>query len=83
MKSIIAAALLAVSATAACADNLDAYSADFGGPTPVVNVCSFEFKSVSQLAACWDANGSSSKQFGSEGGSDSGDSGEGSDGGSK
>lgn len=59
----------------------ETFVADDSGIERVTNVCENEFKTVAQLAACWEANGSSSKQFGSEGGSDSGESGEGEGGG--
>ncbi len=75
MKSVLTALFLLASASAASAD---AFNADVSTPVPVENVCSREFKSVTLVAACWDANGSSSKQFGSEGGSDGSDSGDGS-----
>ncbi len=70
MKSILAALALAVMSTAASADPFDAIFGDSSSPVPVRNVCSNEFKTVEQFDACWRATGSSSQQFGSEGGGD-------------
>lgn len=75
LSAIIAFGLIA--SGPARANDFSPVSADASNIVPVRNVCEDEFKTVSRLAACWDANGSSSKQFGSEGGSDGGDSGEG------
>jgi uncharacterized membrane protein YgcG len=75
MKTISAiAAILVLGTFGASAQE---FVSDASTPTPVANVCGGEKLSVTQVAACWDGNGSASKQFGSEGGSDSSSSGEG------
>jgi uncharacterized membrane protein YgcG len=68
-RSLILAAMLLVPA-AASANPFDSFVADSSEIAVVVNYCSAEFKPASVAEACWAGNGSSSKQFGSEGGSD-------------
>ncbi len=83
MRSLYAAILFAglMANGNAYADN---YVADESTIVRVTNVCDRAFQSNEIAQLCWDATGSSSKQFGSEGGSaDGGDSGDGGDGGAK
>jgi hypothetical protein len=73
---VIAAALVLASVSGAFAQDITA-SSEASTPVAVHSVCGSGSESVTQAAACWTANGSSSAQLGaSEGGSgDSGDSG--------
>jgi hypothetical protein len=66
---IIAATLILASVSGARAQDITA-SADASTPVAVRSVCGSGSESVAQVAACWNANGSSSAQLGaSEGGS--------------
>jgi hypothetical protein len=74
MKRTMLAAMLLFPSVAS-ANPFDSFVADSSQIVAVVNTCSAEFQSATTAAHCWAGNGSSSKQFGSEGGSDGSDSG--------
>jgi hypothetical protein len=75
-RIIVALALSSFFAVPAFANPFSFFGADESEVITIDNVCERAFTSTNWAEYCWGASGSSSKQFGSEGGSD----GEGGDG---